>query len=127
MARGLRRFMTLRGPLRQWSAALLLLVFVTDVGFHLASSLLAGPEEIVSTQIRSGPGHRANPEQHDPGCGIPGHSGTPFHHHHFPAVIPQSSVVVPQVSLAWVLAVLPPEAVHISLFSTPVRAPPFGF
>jgi len=127
MARGLRRLMTPRGSLRRLPAALLLLVFVADVGFHLASSLLAGPEEIVSTQVRSGSGHQANPEQHDPGCGIPGHSGTPFHHHHFPAVIAHSSLLVPQVGLASVSAVLPPEAVHISLLSTPVRAPPFGF
>jgi hypothetical protein len=126
MPRFMRRIANPHGPLQRSAAALLLVLFVADVGFHLASSFFAGgSQEVISTRIRSGSGHPASPEPHDPGCGIPGHSGT-FHHHHFPAVITQSGQVVPHIGFTWIAADLPPESVYIPLVASAARAPPLS-
>lgn len=126
MMRSLRRFATRRGLFRRCSASFLLFLFVTDIGSHLAFSLLASPEPEGSVLLLSGDGHFGNPEEPS-GCGIPGHSGTPFHHHHFPAIVTQAHLALRLTTLESAPGTSVVEAVHTSLVSSQVRAPPKGF
>jgi len=113
--------MASRRPGRRWLAGFLLFLFVSDIGFHIAESLLAVVEGRAATELRSGQGY---PEPD--GCGIPGHSDTPFHHHHFPGVVSQASFGLVLTALARVSGISAPETVHISLVTALGRAPPLS-
>src|SRR5262245_54233133 len=83
-------------------AAFLLFLVIQDIGFHIAESFFAPSEGTAAVSIFSGPGF-ADPD----GCGIPEHSGAPFHHHHFPAVVTQAPLPIPLVAVARLAELLP--------------------
>lgn len=112
-----------RPPLQRGLAACLLFVFVTDLAFHFAESFFVAPEGPATPVVLAGHGN-TDP---DPGCGIPGHSDTRFHHHHFPAVISQAAAPVPLIALAMVSGCPVVETLHFSSIIPIGRAPPVRF
>jgi hypothetical protein len=110
-----------RPPLQRILAAFLLFLFVQDIGFHIAEAFLTPTEGLATTVLRGGQGN-TDPD----GCGIPGHENTPFHHHHYPAVVSQAPVPVPLVAVARLHERLPLEAVHASAIIPIGRGPPLA-
>ena len=106
---------------QRWLASVLLFLFVSDIGFHVAESLMSVAEGPAATELRSS---YHNPEPG--GCGIPGHSGTPFHHHHFPGVINQASFALALTTFASVSRIPAPDAIHNSIITALGRAPPLS-
>src|SRR5437016_5028629 len=91
-------------------AGLLLFLLVSDLGYHFVEGFLEPPENAAVIALRFGLGN----SEPAGGCGIPDHDGTPFHHHHFPAVVSQAPPPVPLIALA-VLTTMPAiEAIHSS-------------
>lgn len=123
MRNPLARFLKQRVQLRSWAASGLLFLFVSDLGYHLLAPLLASPNAQTETWLLPGQGHAGSSES-DPGCGIPDHSGTPFHHHHFPAVVTQAVFPVPLITLAWVSGILLVGTVPPAFVTSLSRAPP---
>ena len=113
----------LRRPLQRGLAVCLLFVFLTDLGFHFAESFFTPPESPATPVLLAGHGNT----DLDPGCGIPGHSGTRFHHHHFPAVVSQAAPPVPLIVLAKILGSATVETVHSTAVIPIGRAPPVRF
>jgi hypothetical protein len=103
-------------------ASALLLLFVTDIGFHVAEALWSDPPSAGTSEIAWQAGHSIPVPHSD--CGIPSHSGLPFHHHHFPAVISLSSFTLVFTALAWVAGTSSPRILSHSLVTAQSRAPP---
>lgn len=78
---------------RHYGAAVLLASFVADVAFHAVSPLLTAYSPTLSiTSISAG----ETPDvPYDSDCGIPGHKGAGFHHHHYPALISSTGFTLP--------------------------------
>ena len=109
-----------RHRLQRLLASLLVLLMVSDLGFHLVDPFFhsaAGPSGIV---------FRAASLVFDPAgdCGIPGHEGTPFHHHHFPTLISQTASPPSLIALAWIAAIPAIEIVQTATIPATGRAPP---
>jgi hypothetical protein len=107
--------------LQRLLAGLLLFLFVQDIGFHIAESFFTPPEGSARPILLGGRGF-ADPD----GCGIPDHSETPFHHHHFPAVVTEAPLPVPLIAIARLIETLPPETTHVSSVPPTGRAPPLA-
>jgi hypothetical protein len=110
-----------RTALQRILAAFLLFLFVQDIGFHIAEAFLTPTEGLATTVLLGGHGN-TDPD----GCGIPGHENTPFHHHHYPAVVTQAPLRVPLVAIARLHEILPLETVHSSTIIPIGRAPPLA-
>jgi hypothetical protein len=110
-----------RSRVQRVVAGFLLLLFVSDLGFHVAEVLWASPETALDAGWRSGHGIVPHPD-----CGIPGHSGTLFHHHHFPAVLSRSSFVPVLTALAWIAGGSAPEVIPLAVVTAHSRAPPLA-
>jgi hypothetical protein len=109
--------------LRRTLSVFLLILMASDLGFHLAESLL------LSSEDPSGIFLSATKTQTEPpgGCGIPGHEGTPFHHHHFPTLVSQTAMPTPLLAMAS-LATVPSFKIVRATTITPIgRAPPVLF
>ncbi|MBI4478629.1 MAG: hypothetical protein HY651_01265 [Acidobacteria bacterium] len=109
--------------LRRWLAAFLVFLVVSDLGYHLAESFLNSPDSPAGALVTA---YNGIPEPPD-GCGIPGHDATPFHHHHFPTLVSQTSPPVPLLALAWISVSPSDERVHSSSVIAIGRAPPARF
>jgi hypothetical protein len=111
-----------RSGLQRWLAAFLLFLFLQDIGFHLAESLLEGHDDSTLAAFRASSGA---PLPLDPdGCGIPEHDDTPFHHHHFPAVVTQPSLALAPSGFAWLYSVSTPENEYTACVLHTGRSPP---
>src|SRR3989304_2620076 len=84
-------------------AGLLLLLIVSDLGFHTIASLIDSSQDLATNEVRAGCQH----SWPDDGCPLPGHSGTRFHDHHYPAVVTQVAPPVPLLTLAWIYPASP--------------------
>ncbi len=118
MVRGLQNV-----GLRRTAATILLVLFVSDLGLHLALSLRDREAPSAAYQFqpqRSSPGERDDPSR----CGIPGHGNEPFHHHHFPSVLTQFGFAAPYSYLLAARAARPPGFPPARRCATPARAPP---
>jgi len=109
--------------LRRCLAVLLLFSMASDLGYHLAEPFLAWPDNPAGALLRAS---IENPEPPG-GCGVPGHHGTPFHHHHFPTVISQTPPPVPLLALTRISTASNEEFVHTSGITPIGRAPPARF
>ena len=112
---------SLRTPLQRLLAAFLLFLFVQDIGFHIAESFFAPGENTAEAGFRSDPGFLDRD-----GCGIPDHDATPFHHHHFPAVVSEAPLPAPLLTLACLVEILPIQTVHAAAVTPIGRAPPLA-
>lgn len=112
---------SLRTPLQRLLAAFLLFLFVQDIGFHIAESFFVSPENLAQAGFRGGQGF---PDRD--GCGIPDHDATPFHHHHFPAVVTDAPLPAPLLAVARLFETLPVESVHAAAVTPIGRAPPLA-
>lgn len=111
-----------RPGLQRWLAAFLLFLFVQDIGFHFAASLLEHSGDSTSAAFRPANGA---PQPLDPdGCGIPEHADTPFHHHHFPAVVTQPSLALTLTGFTWLRRVSASENEYTALVLHAGRSPP---
>lgn len=109
-----------RTPLQRSLAALLLFLFVQDIGFHIAESFFLPSEGSTHTAVLGGHGF---PDTD--GCGIPDHDdGTPFHHHHFPAVVSAPPLPIALIAMARLIEALPVETIRSSSIIPIGRAPP---
>jgi hypothetical protein len=102
-------------------ASFLLLLFVSDLGLHVAEALGTSPE-----RSREAGWHVNHEPAAHSDCGIPGHSNTPFHHHHYPAVVSDSSVSLVLTTRGWIHGGTAPEAIHASPLASRSRAPPLA-
>jgi len=112
-----------RPPLQRGLAAFLLFLSVSDLGYHFAESFFALPPGPATPVLLAGLGS----SERGGGCGIPDHDGTPFHHHHFPAVVSQAAPPVPLIVLAKILGSATVETVHSTAVIPIGRAPPVRF
>lgn len=119
----LRHKATRKGLLRQGGAALLLFLFLSDIGFHALTALFAAPEATPSSVLLAGAGGPWDPEGHS-GCGIPGHGDSPFHHHHFPAILKSAAFVMAVVVSPLTQPASLTTTVSVTQTRSPIRAPP---
>jgi hypothetical protein len=111
-----------RTALQRMLAALLLFLFVQDIGFHIAVAFFIPPEGPAQAVLLGGHGF---PDTD--GYGIPDDDDqTPFHHHHYPAVVTQGPNPVPLVAIARLIESLPVETVRCSIVPPTGRAPPLA-
>jgi hypothetical protein len=105
---------------RRVLASLLVLLMISDLGFHLVDPFLHASAD-ASCVFPVVTDHQPEPSGE---CGIPGHEGAPFHHHHFPTLI--SQVASPMPLLAWVRVAEVPafEIAYASIITPTGRAPP---
>jgi hypothetical protein len=116
---GMRIFKLRRAGFRRMLASSLLLLMVSDLGFHLVDPLFHSPAN--STGVVLVAIDQALPFGE---CGIPGHEGTPFHHHHFPTLISQIASPAPLPASVNVAEVPAVEIAYASIVSPTGRAPP---
>ena len=108
---------------RQRLAALLLLMFVWDMGLHLAATSHPVHDSGTSIGTLSEDGGAGTPDGHS-NCKIPGHGCASYHHHHFPAFLSSVSFTVPRAVMNrpdWIPA---PATVQTSFAARLIRAPP---
>lgn len=104
-------------------ALFLIFLMVFDLGLHLVDPYSRSSEDSAGILLRT---RGTDPEPFG-GCGIPGHDGTPFHHHHFLALVSQTASSVPMLELEWISGILSCEIVPFSLVTPIGRAPPIQF
>ena len=108
---------------RQRLATLLLLLFVWDMGLHLAATPHSAHDAGASIGTLSEDGGTGTPEERSD-CKIPGHGCASYHHHHFPAFLSSVSFTVPRAVMNrpdWIPA---PATVQTSFAARLIRAPP---
>jgi hypothetical protein len=98
----------------------LLLLMASDLGFHLVDPFFHSYRDSAETVLCDA--HRASEPMG--GCGIPGHEGTPFHHHHFPTLVSQTASPAPVITLAGNVAAPSVDAVQAAPIAPTGRAPP---
>jgi hypothetical protein len=120
MAHHFGKRLTRRLLSRRRLACVLLFLVVSDIGFHVAESFLSIAEESPIIAFRAGHGNLES------GCGIPDHDGTPFHHHHFPGFISQSSFALRLSNSGWISAPTTPDVIRPFIIAAIGRAPPLS-
>ena len=103
-------------------AMVMLLVVVWDICFDLIAPLHADPDASFSGVGITGTSE-ADPESH-PGCGIPDHSCSLSHHHHFPAVVSTAQFTISAVASNGPEGTAQVKAIHIPQANRQIRAPP---
>ena len=101
---------------------LLLLVVVWDICFDLIAPLHADLDASISGVDITGTSG-ADPESH-PGCGLPDHSCSLSHHHHFPAVVSTPQFIIPAILSNRPVGTAQVKAAHIPQANGQIRAPP---
>ncbi len=108
---------------RQRLATLLLLLFVWDMGLHLAATPHSAHDAGASIGTLSEDGGTGTPEEHSD-CKIPGHGCASSHHHHFPAFLSSVLFAVPRASLKMAERAPAAAIVQTAFIARPIRAPP---
>ena len=109
--------------LNRCAAVFLLALLAGDLTYHFVLPLLSSPSSSNDASLILPRG----PAVFDPdGCGIPGHSNSPFHHHHYPAVVTLPVETIPEEIVKWsstLLLVPEPRSAEVAPIG---RAPPFA-
>ena len=101
-------------------ALALLFVFVWDLGFELLAPLHLDTEtQLAPVQIAGA----AETEPH-PDCGLPDHQCALSHHHHFPALISATPLIIPPVAGHGSDGAAQVQASHVPQAYRQIRAPP---
>ncbi|MCZ6492228.1 MAG: hypothetical protein O7A06_17070, partial [Acidobacteria bacterium] len=106
---------------RQRLATLLLLLFVWDMGLHLAATPHPVHDAGVSIGALSEDGDAGIPDEHSD-CKIPGHGCASSHHHHFPAFLSSLLITAPRASLKMAERVPAAATVQTALAARLIRA-----
>ena len=109
---------------RHYGTALLLASFAADLGFHAVSPFLTAYSP--ASSIASISESEAPLVPYEPDCGIPGHKGPGFHHHHFPALISHVGFTLPFVMLQLGEPHRAAPAIYAPVVARLSRAPPLA-
>ena len=112
-----------RRKLQRSLAVFLIFLMVFDLGLHLVDPYFHSSEDSAGILLRT-TGEDPEPLGR---CGIPGHDGTPFHHHHFPILVSQTASSAPMLELEWISGIPSCEIIPSALVTPIGRAPPIQF
>lgn len=110
--------------LRRLAAAVLLFMLVGDLALHVGETYLEPPLPAGSDAAQ----FSAQAAQHsdESNCPIPGHSGSRFHHHHYPGIITSHGETAPSQLQRLVAGQLAETLHSASRIARNGRAPPLA-
>lgn len=117
-----RQFVRRLSP-RRAAAVILLLFMAGDLALHLGEAFLEAPHATAGEQTALTALHDL-PHGDETNCPIPGHSGGPSHHHHYPGLITSSGELTNSQLTQLVFLDVMELAGTAAIITHPGRAPP---